>query len=134
MRSQIPWTKGQFLKIWSIFSIFWLHRQHMFEIFILVAIRYSQIGKAFMITNQRKFFIFSIRFRWCLFFGWIEKTKIFDFFNLTKSNQLISINKTKLNLLSNLAFSIQPKNKHHLNFQIQCRILDLRYTKGFLTA
>ena len=58
-----------------------------------------------------------MRLKWCLFFGWIEQTKIFGwieqakifgwieqakifgFFYLVKSNMLISINITKLNLL-----------------------------------
>ena len=38
--------------------------------------------------------------RWCLFFGWIEKAKIFGFFYLAKSNLLTSSNITKVNLLS----------------------------------
>ena len=38
--------------------------------------------------------------RRCLFFDWIEKTKIFDFFYLLKNDLLISTNITKVNLLS----------------------------------
>ena len=37
--------------------------------------------------------------RWCLFFGWIEKAKIFGFFYSAKSNSLTSSNIIKLNLL-----------------------------------
>ena len=70
--------------------------------------------------------------KWCLFFDWIKKVKIFSFFYLAKSNLLISINITKHNKftlimlvdinilflveykkLNILAFFIQPKNKHH---------------------
>ena len=35
--------------------------------------------------------------KWCLFFDWIKKVKIFSFFYLAKSNLLISINITKHN-------------------------------------
>ena len=42
--------------------------------------------------------------RWCLFFGLIEKVKIFGFFYSTKSNMLISSNITKLNLLITSSF------------------------------
>ena len=38
--------------------------------------------------------------RWYLFFGWIEKTKIFDFFYSAKSTLLMLTNITKVNLLS----------------------------------
>ena len=37
-----------------------------------------------------------LRVRWCLFFGWIEKIKIFGFFYSVKSNMLTSSNITKL--------------------------------------
>ena len=63
MRSQIPWTKRQLLKIWSIFSLLWLQRQHMFEISILLAIRNSQVRRAFLITSHKKKFNFAIRFK-----------------------------------------------------------------------
>ena len=38
--------------------------------------------------------------KWCLFFGWIEKAKYFDFFYSAKSNTLTSSNIAKMNLLS----------------------------------
>ena len=38
--------------------------------------------------------------RWCLFFGWIEKAKIFYFFYSVKSNLMTSSNIMKVNLLS----------------------------------
>ena len=42
----------------------------------------------------------KVLLRWCLFFDWIEKIKIFGFFYSAKSTLLILINITKMNLLS----------------------------------
>ena len=39
------------------------------------------------------------KLRWYLFFDWIKKIKIFDFFYSTKNNMLISINIIKVNFL-----------------------------------
>ena len=52
-----PWTKGQYLKIWSIFSIFRLQRWHMFVISNLLVIRNSQVGRASLITIGKTLFL-----------------------------------------------------------------------------
>ena len=51
-----------------------------------------------IVSNVEQFFFTQ---RWCLFFGWIEKAKIFGFFYSVKSNLLTSFNTIKLNLFDN---------------------------------
>ena len=55
------------------------------------------------IKSEKKFHEEKVKLhdKWCLFFGWLEKIKILDFFFYSiKSNLLLSIKIIKVNLLS----------------------------------